>query len=192
MNPSVLIYSLIYLCASICGCPDDDIIYSQATYEVPDLVKVQDNSRQYQVNDTLFFEINIPRNISISDTESIDVFTITSGSETAYMSLALYRITNFDIPQPVLLSSNEVLKFESEVNIFDNILGIVPAFQNDIYKARIGLILREPGSFYLSGFETELDNKVYANFQGSEGFSLLLITSIIDDNDLNRFAFTVE
>jgi hypothetical protein len=179
------------LCAWICGCPDDDNIQNSYYYEVPDLVSIKDNSHLYQQNDTLFLNIKIPRNISTSATETVDIFELTQETQQAYTIISMFKETNIENPQPILLSLNEIITFNNDINMLDNRLEITSSFQNDFYESKVGIILRETGSFFITGIYSEQKSSVYANISGIDGSYVFIDTSIIDANSENQFAFTV-
>lgn len=190
MKISLFLYSLIYLCASLC-CGDDGSDYEYLIYDVPELVEVEENINQYQLNDTLYIEIKIPRVVTTTTSEIIDIPEITGNGQVCYVDFSVYNLTNFDTPQPLVLSQNEIIDFGNQIELYDERIGVEVKLNDAFYEARLGLILKEVGDFYLKGNRYNSNNKVQINFRSNNQVSLDINSTIVGANEENLFLFEV-
>lgn len=190
MKITTLLYSLIYLCAWVCGCGDDDSDFINYTSVIPDLITIQDNQAQFQVNDTIYFTVQVPKNLTTIENENIDILEVTD-TEIGYSYFSLFKQTNFDNPSPVLLSDNEIFSTSGLVSIFDETLSIELNLQDEEYAATIGIVLKEEGDYFFGKTSNSSPN-LYITFSGQEFTSVTVKTSFLGGNEENQYTFSVK
>ncbi|KPM31718.1 Hypothetical protein I595_2213 [Croceitalea dokdonensis DOKDO 023] len=151
-----ILASFSVLCASLCGCPEDDYV-PPVTYEVQQnqLVFVDGDRFNYAVGDTLWLNVQVPQRVIDEITgQSYDIFEITGATE-ARISLKLEKESSFTKPFLVNFSQEDLVL---EAGVFQipefetTQLALDVNYQDDAYRLRIGFLLKEAGVYQLSGF----------------------------------------
>ncbi len=188
MKLFITAYTFIILCAAACGCGDDDIDSLHLDSTQLEAITVENEASNLALNDTLYLDIVFQDTFEIEDqTNSIEELLgddiLISGS------MILNKNTAFDNPQPIILSSEEVIETTGNVNISEEFIQIELLKENATYKARLGIVLKEQGNFFI-GPIPYLEQ--YDFFASSSLGTIRITTSIVNASPDNQFYFSVE
>ncbi|MEN1784851.1 MAG: hypothetical protein AAGF77_06880 [Bacteroidota bacterium] len=144
---------IIPLCASLCGCPEDENV-PPISYEtsVPNLVFVDDDRQAYGVGDTLWLNMVVPDEIILDTGTTESIYNLTEEDHTQ-IYFRLTKASEFEEPLLVTLAENEFVTTRGELIPREDRPGILIATltrNSDAYGLRVGLLMKSTGDFNLS------------------------------------------
>lgn len=188
---------LLPLCASLCGCPEDEYI-EPIHYEValPELVFVEDNQKQFAQGDTLWINIKVPQQI-----ENYNIFQLTK-TEQASLYFQFEKMENFELPFLLNFTENDIVADFGAIEVDEyNTSRLVAHLQRDgeLYRSRVGIVLRSEGNFLLSEINVaynEPPNQFSIWFSDEEYHeepveNVIILTTIRESNEEGKYEFKV-
>lgn len=176
--------------AAICG-PEEDPPISINT-SVPNAISVDNQNREYSLNDTLWINVSIPVKVVDSNNEQIDLFEITNNQNI----VADFFFFNQQLPEGEssliieeddIVSSDEVIPYDS-----GRIVSLITNLSQEQYSGRVGIILKQPGSFYFeSGVNEEVTFHIDGPNTGDLYYSIFIISNIEGEDELGGYNFVV-
>ncbi len=189
MNISTLFYAGIFLCASLC-CPPDDEGFTYFDANLPDLANVQENEALFAVGDTLWIEITVPKVVSVNG-ETTDISALAGNSELAYTIFNVFKISEFENPQPINFSESEVIVQKGSISISNQSIQSIAMLANDSFKSVFGLVLKETGSYYITG-EDFREGELFIAVDTSSSVIVSLTSNIVNATAENKYFFEVK
>ena len=188
MKLPTLSYTLLLLCAGLC-CPDDGYDDSlNYSFETDGLVEIENDRNSFEINDTIWIKTEVP--ITLENNDGIfNISSVAGNTDRLYTFIGLYEVTNFENPLPLLLSGNEVFTRKGEISIQYG-LTATAFLEQDLFVSEFGIILKEPGSYFLSShFEP---GKINLYVETSNRSSIHIITGFSNSVDPYKYEFIVQ
>ncbi len=191
---SLLIHCFVYLTAFlavICGPEEDPPISINAS--VPNTISVDNQSREYSINDTLWINVSIPVTVLDSNNEQIDLFEITNNQNIIADFFFFNQGPSSDSESSIVIDENDIVP-EDEVIPYDNgrIVSLLTNLTQDNYSGRFGIKLKESGSFYFKvGFNEEVTFNIDGPNTGDLYYSIFITSNIEGEDELGRYNFVV-
>ncbi|RDK88722.1 hypothetical protein [Marinirhabdus gelatinilytica] len=189
MKIITLLYSSIFLCASFCCDPDDDgLLFFDA--DVPDLASVQDNATQFNVGDTLWVQVSVPKVVEVNG-DSRDISEIAGNSQLAHTNFRVFQENGFDNPAPIIFSENELVSSVGSVSVSNQYIQASAYLQGDFFNSTFGIILKEAGDYYITGDEVR-NGVLLISVETSTNIVVTIYSNIVNANTENNYPFAVE
>jgi hypothetical protein len=144
---------LVVLCAGMC-CPEEDD-WREEYYNVnlPELVSVGEGVHSFQLADTLWVNLQIPKTVLSQEKGNADLRAL--GFDRFAVALYLKQVSDFEKDKIVPLAESDMVVDFGELEVYDNnngqFTGIAVYDEKEVYALRFGILLKEIGSFYLEG-----------------------------------------
>jgi len=190
-----ILYSLnfaLLACLASCTLPDDGPSYDATIVNIDNLITV-DEVDSFTVGDVLWIDIQHPIVFQNEDGEKIDLEALQSPNfeSVSYAYFALFKKSGFENPQIISLSPEELRAEIGEVepNGTQILAYVRPDYEVGKYQARVGIVLKEAGDFFINGLTT--NNKVQLYVDGLEGQNVIFITTINGADENQNYNFTV-
>lgn len=195
---SVLILTIVSLCASICCPGEEDYNYSYTEIENNNLIQVADNQTVFNVDETLYISTNIPNEQIRTTGETVlltDYITLNTVDNFYYFNIYLYKETAYGTFALIELSVDALEVIEGQATIDNQSLFIQNNFNNNAFNSNFGIQLIESGRYYLAGnannyYSDSETIRISANNYGNN--SVTIFSNIINSNTEGRYYFTVE
>lgn len=189
------------LCASMCGCPEDDYI-EPTNYEVTslDYVFVDGDQKEFAQRDTLWLNIEVPQRIE-SPGGDYDIFELTK-SEKAQLSFRIEKLEEFDLPFLLRFSDKDIVPDFGNVEVYEyDMSRILVELQREdgFYRSRFGVVLRAKGDFLLSEINSDYNEPLGqfsiwfedVEYDQEPLENVLVNTSIRQSNNKGKYSFKV-
>lgn len=152
-----VILGSFFLCASMCGCGEDDFIYERISGTVNNATSLENLSSGFQVNDTLFVNTYVPLDIMTSN-GSLNINDISGVTGNTYsFNLALNKESQFGNDVIINISADHLVAITGDTNIDFETLRLVTTREADGFYHRFGIVLKEPGNYKLSSYSSNSD-----------------------------------
>lgn len=131
-----------------CSPPDDDVYWDSVQLVIEDHLKVE-NTENYIVGDTLFFELDFSRYLpEAGESSLLDVYETSGASEFSY-SFNVSKYSAFsESYQDVWLDDKYVIA-EKGIADYSSEVSVILNSETNIYESRIGIVLAEEGEYQL-------------------------------------------
>ncbi len=181
----------LLLCASMCGCGEDDYNYVRIEGTIDNATIVENNSAGLQVNDTLFITTEIPfefmDNPDFNDIRQIDGLY---ENDPFVFQMILTKESQFGDDVRISVAPEYIVSFEgSTVSQYQSFV-LTSVEETDSFKHRFGIILREPGTYKLNSYTDNSEYLMQYNINGSST-SLSLYSVLRTGSTAPNFTFTV-
>ncbi|MGJ8683784.1 MAG: hypothetical protein ACSHWW_04135 [Nonlabens sp.] len=196
MNLSVLftrtLLGSMLLCASMCGCGEEDSYYLNIQGTVDDATVFETNPNGFQVNDTIFISTTIPFEFmennslrSIEDVEGLnpnDVFNF---------SLTLEKETQFGDDVRINVAPENIVPVTGATMFEYERFYLSTTRETDRFEHRFGIVLKEAGNYKLKSNSSQ---QGYIMSYGMYGNStnLELYSNAYSGVDAPHYGFTVQ
>lgn len=188
-----LILSVI-LSTVACTSSDDDYEQIINTFDVDDLISIPNESETYNLNDTLYVELNIPFSLITEEGETVNVQELVPNANYAELALYRYKAEDTERNNPIPFTSSEVFLASGNGRLLQNGIGVALAAlkKSDKFEGRLGIKLKTAGDFYLAPYKQTSTDVFYTMLQDPKTFDILQFTTSIENQmPSNRFAFSV-
>jgi hypothetical protein len=137
----------------MCCPPEDDWREEYYTVNMPEQVSVGEGAHSFQLADTLWVNMHIPKTVLSEEKGNTDLRAL--GFDRFAVALYLKQVSDFEKDKIVPLSESDIVVDFGALEIYDNnngrFTGIVVYDEKEAYALRFGILLKEIGSFYLEG-----------------------------------------
>lgn len=161
LNLKVLIVRVLlgsfFMCASMCGCGEDDISYTRITGTVDNATSLENITGGFQVNDTLFVNTYIPLEFMTSD-GLLNVNDIAGLTGDGYnFNFIFSKESQFGDDVIINIGTDNIISITGVTTFDFESLRLVTARETDGFYHRFGIILKESGNYKLSSYSSNSD-----------------------------------
>ncbi|ARN78381.1 hypothetical protein BST97_10495 [Nonlabens spongiae] len=198
MKATLLFYRFLYLtlplCASMC-CPEEDQIFYERFSKETDPVSIIENQQAtYNVGDTLFVNTSIAFEQDF-DGQQFNLLEMNSTQEEryGYFNLVLYWQNDFGTSTPINILDENLVTSSGSSEVYDDRIFNTMTIDPNGFNHRIGIILRETGTYKLGGFINGNNEPLLISYNFDTTDKIFQIYAPLDASSVDGFyEFRVE
>ena len=194
---SFLIMITFSLCASLCGCPTEEI-YEQINILNNNIIKIENNQNTFKLGDKLNLTISIDNQQVTTNNKTIllsdYISTTNSEKATIYNYFILYKKTDFNTFAKIPITNDVIEVLNGTVTTSNEYIQVKSFLKDDKFVSEFRISLLESGTFYLSGnnfYDPDINGKTYFNVNSTPNTNISLLSNIINSDEKNLYKFTV-
>jgi|GEM_PF-6901527 len=189
---SFVLLSLIALTTACSTSDDTNYVPVVSSFEVSDLITIPEASETYNVDDTLFVELNIPVSLVADDGTPIKLDSLVPDARFSEIFLFRYEEDDIERKSPIPFTNTDVFVSEGQGRLAAEGVVLTAIKEEDTYKLRAGIKLKTAGSYFLAPYNQSTTDSFYAILQDSRTLDIVeLKTTIAGQTPSNRFSYEV-
>lgn len=181
------------LCAGFCCSEPPEPDHKDYNAMYLNSISIANNQKLFTVGDTLWLNVAIPNRIEASTGVMLNINELT-GATTAEINLVLLFQTQYNNLAKLTLSENEIINDVGTLipESYESLLRSQAVLENDVFRARHGILLLESGIFSLEyPFSTAPIYNFYSEYNETLINAIHVETSFNATEQPNKLRFEV-
>ncbi|MFI8380240.1 hypothetical protein [Leeuwenhoekiella sp. NPDC079379] len=175
-----------------CTSSDDNYQPILSSFNVSNLVSIPNSSPTYNLNDTLYLDLNVPLSITTDANETISLTELVPNAQFAEFYLFRYKKADTLRKTPIPFKTTDVFISKGTGRLAADGIALTATKDTTAYKVRLGIKLNTAGEFFFGPYNQTTVDAFYTVLQDAKTLDIVeLKTSISGQTPGNRFSFEV-